>query len=36
MVMDWDSDGRMRPETDPPGLFDASREALSFSSLPPA
>lgn len=30
MVMDWDSDGRRRPDTDLPGLFDASREALSF------
>lgn len=30
MVMDRDSGVQIRPDTDPPGLLDASREALSF------
>jgi diguanylate cyclase len=30
MVMDWESEGQSRPGIDPPGLFDASREALLF------
>ncbi len=28
--MDWESEGQSRPSIDPPGLFDASREALTF------
>ncbi|WP_343525817.1 diguanylate cyclase [Sphingomonas sp.] len=30
MIMDWESDGQSRAGIDPPGLFDASREALLF------
>ncbi len=30
MIMDWASEGQNRPDIDPPGLFDASREALLF------
>ncbi|WP_294239723.1 diguanylate cyclase [uncultured Sphingomonas sp.] len=30
MIMDWESQGQNRPSADPPGLFDASREALLF------
>jgi diguanylate cyclase len=30
MIMDWENDGRTHPNIDPPGLFDASREALMF------
>jgi diguanylate cyclase len=30
MIMDWEGDGRNGLNIDPPGLFDASREALLF------